>query len=429
MSSWKPNGCQWPSSCGLVDDYDCERGCTILSSVSFSPIEQFAAVDEPGATPLVVAAQSDATLRAVIPAGGLVLEYGDGGAGKTTKLIDVACHLAAGAEWCGVLSPVRPLRIAWIEAEGPRPMMRAKFRAKLAAWQGPPIDGRLLVLDEPWAQFTFRNERLRWDLTTELDRHLIDLVIAGPLGRLGMEGGGTTDEIREFLKLVESVQADCEIKPAVLIVHHENRAGQVSGAWEREPDTLIHVQGQGHGRTRVHWQKVRWASDLHGTSTQLVWAPGDTFTVEDKPEVTVDSMAAELIDAVRVHPGASWSKVRPLVRGNDGEKADVRDRLIRNGALVNTAARQGHFNLCLSDDPAATRAEASTGLARLSFPLGAGADEPSRATVPYVSRHGARNGTASTDTDDLEHHHENDLDAELDRLHEKHHDLTDKEDS
>jgi len=52
-----------------------------------------------------------------------------------------------------------------------------------------------------------------------------------------------------------------------------------------------------------------------------------------------------------------------------------------------------HFQLWVSDDPAAPRADLSTGVARLSEPSPVGAFEAVRATVPYVSRHGARHGT------------------------------------
>jgi hypothetical protein len=307
-------------------------------------------------------------------------------------LLDQVFHFAAGITWCGLLEPVRPLRIGWIENEGPRPMMRQKVAAKLDAWQGPPLDGRVQVLDEPWGRFTFRDVAQRGQLAAAVDEHGIDLLIAGPLGRIGMEGAGTSDEIREFLTHVDEALGACLIRPALIPVHHENKAGTVSGAWEREPDTLVHVQGQGHGRTRVFWAKARWASDLHATTSHLVWAPGDSFTLEERPAISDDTIEAELLAAVHELPGGSWSKLRAKIRGNDSEKAAVRDRLIGAGKLVNTAARDGQFNLWDSDDPATTRADLSTGLARASCPSPGGEPQPSRAAVPYVSRHGTQHG-------------------------------------
>ena len=59
---------------------------------------------------------------------------------------------------------------------------------------------------------------------------------------------------------------------AVWLIHHENRAGQVSGAWERVPDTLMHVTSRGNGHMRIFWQKARWSSELHGTTMHLAWS-------------------------------------------------------------------------------------------------------------------------------------------------------------
>ena len=102
-------------------------------------LEEFVAVDEPGAEPL--AASSDG--GSVIPAGGLVVFYGGGGAGKTTALVDAMMHLAAGIPWLGLVKPTRPLTVVWIENEGPRPEFRKKLGAKLAAWLGGSTHNRI----------------------------------------------------------------------------------------------------------------------------------------------------------------------------------------------------------------------------------------------------------------------------------------------
>jgi AAA domain len=96
--------------------------------------------------------------RAVVPAGGLVVVYGDAGAGKTTLLLDWALHFAAGRPWLDLLSPVRALSVLLIKNEGSRPEFRRKLRDRLAAWDGPNPGGRLRVLVEPWAAVTLRNE-------------------------------------------------------------------------------------------------------------------------------------------------------------------------------------------------------------------------------------------------------------------------------
>jgi hypothetical protein len=62
-------------------------------------VETFAAIDEPGAEPLVVSEGG-----AVLPVGGFALVYGDGGAGKTTLCIDWGVHFATGSTWLGMLA-------------------------------------------------------------------------------------------------------------------------------------------------------------------------------------------------------------------------------------------------------------------------------------------------------------------------------------
>ena len=101
----------------------------------------------------------------------------------------------------------------------------------------------------------------------------------------------------------------------------------------------------------------------------------------------------EFFAAVRENPGSSWTKIRPLIHGNDTDKAELRDRLIRDGQVVNGSAREGQFKLWVSDDPAATRAGLSTAPARDSAPSRERASAESRAAVPYVSRHGTQHGT------------------------------------
>jgi hypothetical protein len=53
-------------------------------------------ITAPGAEPLVGGSDSN-----LIPEGGLVMVYGDGGAGKTTLTADLEMHLAAGDAWLG----------------------------------------------------------------------------------------------------------------------------------------------------------------------------------------------------------------------------------------------------------------------------------------------------------------------------------------
>lgn len=143
------------------------------TEVEVTTIEEFAATDEPGADPLLGTAENN-----LIPEGGDLMFYGDGGAGKTTLTLDLGCHLASGKDWLN-MAVRRPVRILIIEAEGPRPLLRKKLRRKLAAWDGPEINGRVRILSSPWATLTFADEQWRAKVAQIVDDE-IDIIIAGP---------------------------------------------------------------------------------------------------------------------------------------------------------------------------------------------------------------------------------------------------------
>jgi RecA-family ATPase len=90
---------------------------------------EFAAVDELDAEPLLGDEKSN-----VLPAAGLTVFWGAEGAGKTTLVLDMACHMAAGKPWLSIGVP-RPVRVLVVENEGPRGPFPRKVRAKLEHWR------------------------------------------------------------------------------------------------------------------------------------------------------------------------------------------------------------------------------------------------------------------------------------------------------
>jgi hypothetical protein len=291
-----------------------------LKSASF---EEFAAVEEPGAEPLL----GDAD-EVLIPAGGDVMLYGDGGAGKTTLAIDLAFHLAAGDAWLGIPC-ARRARVLMIENEGPRPLFRAKLRRKLARWNGSHIERSAAVIEEPWGEFTFREEAWRSKLAATVREHEIDVLIVGPVTRSGMDEAGTLQEVRDFLQLVAEVRRESGRRLTVTLVHHESKGGAVSGAWEGAGDTLLHVQAAGPGQTVVHVQKARWASEYHGETLKLSWAPGESFEMAADRDLLAE--ARELladgkwrtVDEIREAVGAGTKAVRDILEAHP-ERFQVR---------------------------------------------------------------------------------------------------------
>jgi hypothetical protein len=244
-------------------------------NVAVVPLEDFVAVEEPGAEPLVGSVADN-----LIPEGGDIMVYGDGGAGKTTLTVDLAFHLATGTDWLGFNVP-RPAKVLLIENEGPRPLFRTKLRDKTNGWSGNATNGNLRVLERPWASFTFDNQAWRDKLVQLVREHEIDAIIAGPLVRIGMDAAGTLQEVVKFMRLVKEVRERTGRPLTVFLVHHENKGGQVSGAWEGAGDTLVHVGAAGNGRTILYIQKARWASASHHRTLKLEWTDGQGFARED----------------------------------------------------------------------------------------------------------------------------------------------------
>jgi hypothetical protein len=308
-------------------------------------LEEFAAVDEEGAEALVGSPD-----EALIAANGDGMLYGDGGAGKTTLAIDLACHLGAGDDWLGIPIPTC-VNVLVIEREGPRPLMRRKARRKLAGWKGSALEGRVRVWEAPWATFTFADTGARQELAGLISSEGIDVVIVGPLNRIGMDEAGTLQEVRDFMRLVDETRRLAGRPVAVLLVHHENKGGKVSGAWEGAGDTLLHVQAQGHGRTRLYVQKARWASSYHATTLHLRWTDGEGFEVEDegpaRPERTWEDIEAYVLE----HGGCGWVEVERAVSGNGDYLRRRRDDMLEDGVLINLGAGQ-KFKLWHRDDPA-----------------------------------------------------------------------------
>jgi hypothetical protein len=106
---------------GLAED---PRAAEAAEELVVASLDGFIGVDEPGAEALL--GDEDGAL---IPAGGDVMVYGDGGAGKTTLAVDLAFHWAAGDDWLGIPVP-RPVSVLLIENEGPRALLRKKLRRK-----------------------------------------------------------------------------------------------------------------------------------------------------------------------------------------------------------------------------------------------------------------------------------------------------------
>lgn len=274
-------------------------------AVRIVTLDEFVAVDEPGAEPLL--GEPGAI---TIPEGGDIMVYGDGGATKTTLLVDQAFHMGAGDNWLGITVP-RPISVLLIENEGPRPLFRDKLRRKRDAWKGSPVEDRIRVLERPWAQFTFASEQWRAELAAQIVEYRIELLIAGPLNKLGMDTAGTLAEVNAFMAYIRDLrrQLSEQHRLAVELAHHENKGGAVSGAWEGAGDTLLHAEVAGNGHTILFVQKARWDTTRHQTTLKLAWTEGEGFELEGDRDYLVDVRA--LLD----EPG--WLTMKEIATPKD----------------------------------------------------------------------------------------------------------------
>ena len=174
------------------------------------------------------------------------------------------------------------------------------------------------------------------------------MLVAGPIVSLGMIGGGTPDEVAAFEAHLQALRDLLERPLLVVLIHHTNQRGQISGAWDRVPDTLMFVVNTGKG-TRLVWQKARDSSTLHAAAWKLRWAEGMAFELDDTPEQTEEDIEEAILAAVLKNPGTPWTPVRESVKGNGTTLMAVRDRLIGEGRLVNRGKGQA-FALWHPDD-------------------------------------------------------------------------------
>ncbi len=99
----------------------------------------------------------------------------------------------------------------------------------------------------------------------------------------------------------------------------------------------------GHGRTRLHVQKARWSSTWHASTLELRWTDGESFDVDEKPEITDDDIADQ-------HPRRRRREPRHrLEQGREGNhpasnatrRRTIRDRLLTDRKLVNVVKENG----------------------------------------------------------------------------------------
>lgn len=267
--------------------------------------------------------------NAAVVAGGLVLLGGQAGLGKTTLIVDAIFHMASGLDWLEF--PVnRPLHILVIENEGPLRMFQQKLAAKRRVW-GKPLTGSIHVQTAAWGYFSFADLDHHTRIKEYLDEHRIDLVIGDPIGTLGMEGVGSPEDTRNFVRQLIPLGL-FDYRSFIFPVHftkepRKDEINQISGAWGGHLDTLMVVKGtRRKDELRLSFPKLRWWSEalpapmilgkVYNTQTfEILRREGDQEPLEER-------IAAVLED----HPWLTSAETAKAIEGG-ARAADVKKAL------------------------------------------------------------------------------------------------------
>lgn len=264
-----------------------------------------------GATDPLIGTNGDA----LIMPHSLTLLAGIGGTGKTTLALHAAVHWAAGLPWFGITMN-RPLRLILIENEGPHDPFAEKIDQLCERFKDCPCGGakhgdigagfdkNATVLDAPWGKFSFDDMGLAADLNAHAKDFQADLVIANPLGRLGMRGAGTPEETRGFVNLLTNAGLFNDF--AALLIHHMAKgkqaslSQQISGDWGGHPDTILILEQAGQRRSKLSVEKNRWGDQGAREPIILNWLTDDDgpigYRTAETPQGVADDTLYERID-------------------------------------------------------------------------------------------------------------------------------------
>ena len=157
-------------------------------------------------------------------------------------------------------------------------------------------------------------------------QHQVDVVTANPTLGLGVAASGQPDETQQFVDWL--VECGLKANRAFWLLHHENKAGQISGDWGRHPDTKVSLRQDGdQQRTKLDWAKTRWATlptETIPKKSLLEWVTeGQGYNVVDLDSsgASDNELESRIAEYLTDNP---WSPTRAVYGGVKGDKTRIR---------------------------------------------------------------------------------------------------------
>ena len=301
---------------------------------------------------------------------------------RSTWTIDGIAHLAAGVDWLGIPVP-RPVRICVIENEGPPCLFQQKLAAKIATLGRRPTSRTTCSsFTGPWGEFTFADAGGARG-ARRLLRGARRSTSSPPTRRSGSASPPPADPTRRSSSSTGSSSAGSSRERAFWLLHHENKAGQISGDWGRHPDTKVQLQQDGNQpRTKLDWAKTRWATLPTETSREGVACSSGSSRRRATPSPSstprappTTSSRSRLVEFLREHP---WSTTRAVWDGREGHERPPPAAPRRRPIRLRRRARGARSLWRLAGDCDGTSRRRGRRRTRMETRMNKGFDRPAR---------------------------------------------------